>query len=94
VQSHPGVFEVAAVPVPSELGEDEILVAIVPKPGATLTPGEIAQWCAERLAAMKVPRFVLFVDELPHTPTHKVAKHVLKADKTLKARAVDLQARP
>jgi crotonobetaine/carnitine-CoA ligase len=40
---------------------------------------------------MKVPRFVLFADELPHTPTHKVAKHVLKADKTLKSRAVDLQ---
>ena len=52
------------------------------------------QWCAERLAAMKVPHFVLFVDELPHTPTHKVAKHVLKADPTLKSRAVDLQARP
>ncbi len=92
IQSHPGVFEVAAVPVPSELGEDEILVAIVPKPGVTLTPQDIAQWCSERLAAMKVPRFVLFVNDLPHTPTHKVAKHVLKADKTLRARAVDLQA--
>ena len=92
IQSHPGVFEVAAVPVPSELGEDEILVAIVPKPGVTLTPQEIAQWCAERLAAMKVPRFVLFADALPHTPTHKVAKHQLKSDKTLKARAVDLKA--
>ena len=92
IQSHPGVFEVAAVPVPSELGEDEILVAIVPKPGVTLTPQEIAQWCAERLAAMKVPRFVLFVNELPHTPTHKVAKHQLKSDKSLKARAVDLRA--
>ena len=94
VQSHPGVFEVAAVPVPSELGEDEILVAIVPKPGVKLSPAEIAQWCSERLAAMKVPRFVLFVEELPHTPTHKVAKHLLKADSTLKARAVDLQAAP
>jgi crotonobetaine/carnitine-CoA ligase len=92
IQSHPGVFEVAALPVPSELGEDEILVAIVPKPGATLTPREIAQWCAERLAAMKVPRFVLLVDELPHTPTHKVAKQVLKADSTLRSRAVDLQS--
>jgi crotonobetaine/carnitine-CoA ligase len=91
VQSHPGVYEAAAVPVPSELGEDEILVAIVPKPGTTLTPEEIADWCRARLAAMKVPRFVLFADELPHTPTHKVAKHVLKADKTLKSRAVDLQ---
>jgi crotonobetaine/carnitine-CoA ligase len=94
IQSHPGVFEVGAVPVPSELGEDEILVAIVPKPGVTVTPREIAQWCAERLAAMKVPRFVLFVNELPHTATHKVAKHVLKADRTLKARAIDLQAKP
>ena len=81
------------MPVPSELGEDEILAAIVRKPGAKLTPQEIAQWCAERLAAMKVPRYVLFVDALPHTPTHKVAKQVLKADKTLKSRAVDLQAK-
>jgi crotonobetaine/carnitine-CoA ligase len=93
IQSHPGVFEVAAVPVPSELGEDEILVAIVPKAGVTLTAPEIAQWCAERLAAMKVPRFVLFVNDLPHTPTHKVAKHALKSDATLKARAVDLQSK-
>jgi len=91
IQAHPGVFEVAALPVPSELGEDEILVAIVPRPGVTLTPQEIAEWCKDRLAAMKVPRFVLFVDELPHTPTHKVAKHVLKADRTLKSRATDLQ---
>jgi crotonobetaine/carnitine-CoA ligase len=93
IQSHPGVFEVAAVPVPAELGEDEILVAIVPKPGVRIAPQEIARWCAERLTAMKVPRYVLFVDELPHTPTHKVAKQVLKADKTLKSRAVDLGAR-
>jgi crotonobetaine/carnitine-CoA ligase len=94
IQAHPGVFEVAAVPVPSELGEDEILAAIVPKPGVKLEPQEVAQWCAERLAAMKVPRFVLFVDELPHTPTHKIAKQVLKADPTLKSRAVDLQESP
>src|SRR5262245_37561274 len=91
IQEHPGVFEVAAVAVPSELGEDEILVAIVPKPGVTLTAHEIAQWCAQDLAAMKVPRFVLFADKLPHTPTHKVAKYVLKADATLRERAVDLQ---
>jgi crotonobetaine/carnitine-CoA ligase len=91
IQEHPGVFEVAAVAVPSELGEDEILVAIVPKPGVTLTAQEIAEWCRQRLAAMKVPRFVLFADKLPHTPTHKVAKHLLKADTTLRERAVDLQ---
>jgi crotonobetaine/carnitine-CoA ligase len=31
------------------------------------------------------------VDELPHTPTHKVAKAVLRQDATLKVRAADLQ---
>ena len=43
---------------------------------------------------MKVPRFVAVVDELPHTPTHKVAKQLMRADATLRARAVDLAATP
>jgi carnitine-CoA ligase len=89
IGEHPGVREAAAVAVPSELGEDEILAAVVAKPGAKLTAEDIATWCAQRLAAIKVPRYVLFLDELPHTPTHKVAKNILKADPKLKSRAVD-----
>jgi carnitine-CoA ligase len=92
IDAHPAVHESAAVPVAAELGEDDILVAIVLKPGEHATAQEIAQWCRERLAPQKVPRYVLFVDELPHTPTHKVAKAVLKSDPRLKHRAVDLQA--
>jgi carnitine-CoA ligase len=93
VGSHPAVHEAGAIAVPSELGEDEILVAVVPKAGHALTPEEIAQWCRDRLAAMKVPRFVAVVEELPHTPTHKVAKAVMRADAGLRARAVDLAAK-
>jgi crotonobetaine/carnitine-CoA ligase len=92
VCEHPAVNEAAAIPVPSELGEDEILVCVVPHPGTTLTPADIAEWCRARLAPMKVPRFVLLTDSLPHTPTHKVNKQVLKADSSLAARAVDLGA--
>ena len=94
VGAHPAVHEAAAIAVPSELGEDEILVAVVPKPGQQVNAEDIAQWCRERLAAMKVPRFVAVVDELPHTPTHKVAKQLMRADATLRARAVDLAATP
>lgn len=90
VGAHPAVLEAAAIPVPAELGEDEILVAVQLKPGEHATAQDIAQWCRERLVPMKVPRYVTFVDELPHTPTHKVLKAQLKADATLKARAVDL----
>ena len=92
IGAHPAVHEAAAIPVPAELGEDEILVAVTPKAGHAPSAEEIAQWCRERLAPMKVPRYVVFVDELPHTPTHKVAKAVLRADSTLIARAIDLQS--
>jgi crotonobetaine/carnitine-CoA ligase len=93
IGAHPGVLEVAAIPVAAELGEDEILAVVLPRPGAQLTAEEIADWCRARLAAMKVPRYVLFVDALPHTPTHKVAKMALRQDPTLKQRATDLQAK-
>ena len=91
VGAHAAVHEAAAVAVPAELGEDEILMAVVLEPGQTVTAEDIARWCREHLAPQKVPRYVLFVDELPHTPTHKVAKAVLKQDATLRERAVDLQ---
>jgi crotonobetaine/carnitine-CoA ligase len=87
---HPEVVEAAAIGVPAELGEDEILLAVIKKPGSSLTEREIADWCRARLAPFKVPRFVLFVDTLPHTPTHRVAKFELRKDATLKERAVDL----
>jgi len=89
---HPGVAEAAAIAVPSELGEDEILVAVVPRADAALTASDIGMWCTQHLAAVKTPRYVVFVDSLPHTPTHRVAKFALKNDPALLARAVDLQA--
>ncbi len=91
IGEHPAVFEVAAIAVPSELGEDEILVAVVPRPGQSVTAEEIERWSRAHLAAQKVPRFVAIVDALPHTPTHKVLKAQLRADTALRAVAVDLQ---
>ena len=90
VGEHPAVAEAGTIAVPSELGEDEIFVVCAVKPGEQVTAQEIAEWCRARLAPQKVPRFVAFVDELPHTPTHKIAKAVLRADAALRARATDL----
>jgi carnitine-CoA ligase len=92
IESHPAVLQAAAIPVPDALGEDEILVAIVRKPGGAVDAPQIAAWCRERLAAIKVPRYVVFVDALPQTPTHRVAKYRLREDTTLHAQAVDLRA--
>jgi len=90
VGEHPAVAEAGTIAVPSELGEDDIFVIVAVKPGMKVTAQEIADWCRSRLAPQKVPRYVAFIDELPHTPTHKIAKAVLRADRTLLARATDL----
>jgi crotonobetaine/carnitine-CoA ligase len=91
VAAHPKVLEAAAIAVPGELGDDEILVVAVPKSGEMLVPEEIAEWCAGQLAPCKRPRYFAQVDSLPHTPTHRVAKIKLQQDTTLRERAVELR---
>jgi crotonobetaine/carnitine-CoA ligase len=81
---------VAVVAVPAELGEDEILAAVVVKAGRLMEAKDVAAWCAERLAPQKVPRYVVFLGELPYTSTNKIQKAVLRADPILKLRVVDL----
>ena len=43
-------------------------------------PAEILAWCAGRIPAFAVPRFVRVVDALPKTPSEKVRKAALRAD--------------
>lgn len=87
---HPAVEEAAAIGVPAELGEEEILLAVQLRAGQQVSPAVLVGWARDRLAAHKLPRYVVYVDQIPHTPTHKPAKHRLKADATLLARATDL----
>jgi carnitine-CoA ligase len=92
VASHPKILEAATIGVPCELGEEEILVAIVPRPGITVAADEVAAWCAQHLAPCKRPRYLIQVESLPHTPTHRVAKFKLKQDRALLERAVELRS--
>jgi crotonobetaine/carnitine-CoA ligase len=78
VNSHPSVLESAAVAVPSELGEDEVKICVVLKPGATLIPEELIKYCNDRMPYFAVPRFVEFMESLPKTPTDRVEKYKLK----------------
>lgn len=75
--AHPSVLECAVVGVPSELSEDEVKVFVVPTPGVVPDFGELRAWCMERLSAFKVPRYWQLIDDLPRTPTSRVAKHLL-----------------
>jgi crotonobetaine/carnitine-CoA ligase len=79
VNLHPSVKESAAVGVPSELGEEEVMLAVVARPGATITPEDILTFCKSRLAYFAMPRFIEVMDELPKTATQKIQHGLLKA---------------
>lgn len=75
--SHSAVANAAAFSVPSSLGEDEVMVAIVLHPHQTVTQLELIQFCEPRLPYFAIPRYVEFVVELPTTESGKVQKHKL-----------------
>ncbi|MEV2233744.1 AMP-binding protein [Streptomyces phaeochromogenes] len=78
VRSHPAVADAAAFPVASELAEDEVMVAVLPRPGSVLDPHDLVRHCERELPAFAVPRFIETVPELPLTETGKVRKTVLR----------------
>jgi len=78
VNDHPAVLESAAYAVPSEMGEDEVKVAVVLRPGVSLKPEELLDFCTGRMAHYAIPRFVEFVDDLPKTGTQRIQYAALK----------------
>jgi crotonobetaine/carnitine-CoA ligase len=78
LESHPAVAAAAAVPVPSELGEDEVMAFVVPTNGATVDPEALVRHCEPRLAYFAIPRYIEFLDSLPLTENGKVQKYVLR----------------
>jgi crotonobetaine/carnitine-CoA ligase len=79
LQSHPDVAAAAVIPVPSDLGEDDVMACVVARPGAVLDHVELLRHCEPRLAYFAVPRYVEILDELPLTENGKVRKFVLRA---------------
>jgi long-chain acyl-CoA synthetase len=75
---HPAVKEVAVYGAPDPLKGEQVRLALVPQPGAGVSPEEIIRLCREHLAAYKTPARVDIVEELPKSATGKILKRVLR----------------
>jgi len=75
---HPGVSAAAVYGVPSELGEDEVMAAVVAREGVQLEHEELIQFCVPQLAYFAIPRYLDVLGELPLTENGKVKKFVLR----------------
>jgi crotonobetaine/carnitine-CoA ligase len=79
VLAFPGIFEAAVIGVPSNMGEEDVMAVVVPKPGATIRNEDLLYFLQDRLPYFMVPRYIHQLGELPKTSTAKVEKHVLRA---------------
>lgn len=77
---HPAVAEAATIGVPHPYRGEEPKSFIVLKPDyvGKVTPEEIIEWCRDKMAEYKRPRYVEFVDSLPKTGAGKILRRALK----------------
>ena len=93
IGSHPDVLECASIGVASDLGEEEILLAVVPRPGTQITPETVHAYAQEKLSPIKRPRYIVMVESLPHTGSMKIAKFRLKPAHNLRQQATDFSSK-
>ena len=80
VNGHPDVLESAAVSVPSEVGEDEVKIAVVMMPGKALDPPGLIEYLVPRMPRFAIPRYVEELKELPKTlATQRIQKAEIRA---------------
>jgi acyl-CoA synthetase (AMP-forming)/AMP-acid ligase II len=78
INRHPKVEDVCVVGVPDEEWGNTIRAVVQRKAGAELDDQEIRDFCRSELAGYKIPRTVVFVDELPRSPVGKMLRQTVR----------------
>jgi crotonobetaine/carnitine-CoA ligase len=82
VRGHAAINDVAAIGIPSEFMEDDIMIFVELVDGETLDHADLHAFCTEELPFFMVPRYIEIVSELPRNPVAKIEKYRLKATGT------------
>ncbi len=74
LMTHPAVVQAVTFAVPHDKLGEEVAAALVLRKGTTTTEVEIRDFASHRLADFKVPRRMIFLDEIPKGPTGKIQR--------------------
>ena len=74
----PGVKDVQIVAIASTRYGEDVAAFIIPKLDVNLTPEDVRDYCKDKIAKYKIPRYVFSVDEYPLTGSGKIQKFKLR----------------
>ena len=77
ISEHPDVLEVGVVGKPDEKSGESVMAVIVKK-NPDLTEDAIKTFCRENLTAYKIPRSIIFANELPKTNVGKILRREIR----------------
>jgi long-chain acyl-CoA synthetase len=77
---HPDVFDVSIVGAPDPDWGEKIIAYVVPRENRAITQEDVIDYVARRLASYKKPKEVIFVSEIPYSPSGKQLKRVLRQE--------------
>ena len=81
---HPAVVAAAVIPVPDDVRGEEVKAFVQLQLGQsreTVPPESLIRFVRDRIAAFKAPRFIEYVSEFPRTPSERIAKSILLAER-------------
>ncbi len=76
--THPKVSDIQVYGVPDKKYGEQVMAAVILKKGMTMTEDEVRDFCRNKIANYKIPKYVTFVDGYPMTASGKIQKFKMR----------------
>jgi len=80
LRRHPKVKDAAAVGVPDRIKGQAVVAVIAVKPGEEADKQELLKYCKDNMPEYRVPKAILFMEEIPRDPAGKILRRIVRQD--------------